>query len=399
MKTVIKSAALFGAVSLLAACGGEEITDASVDQNYHDITTTLQGSVFNALDNTRITDEELTITLVQGDKYREAKVLTGDDDFAGDYSLQKIPTSTGGNISYRMIATATGYQPFEAIVGFNVASLGNNNLQDEAANRVGNIYMYPLGTNASDVTVSVTFNNEPVANATVLLNPNTGANVITTDSVNIIPRSNGLQEAQTAVTDASGIATFAAASLVLGGTYHIDVMPTVFEGSQIQLQVNRGAAFTVGAATTTRNVTMLEAVPGNDNGLYVTSASNLLDAVNSEGTLTLTFSQAVSFVNEDNITATLTNDTTAVLDTTDNVTGELSADGKTLTLTPKFSTAPVVWTGSNDGTADNGLEVEFANVEVRIVGAANSSTVYDVFALTAETGGNPSDTVQVTETF
>lgn len=395
MKTVIKSAALFSAVSLLAACGGEENSDNSVGQNYHEIETTLQGSIFNAIDGSRITDKSLKVTLVQGTDYRKAKVRTGDSDFAGDYAIKSIPTSTNNNIDYRIVSTADGYQPFETTVGFTNTI---TTLQDKQANAVGNIYMYPLGSFANDVKINVTYNNEPVIGATVFLNPYTSNNTATTDRSNtLFAQDDGFQQAMSAVTDDAGIVTFSGTSLVLGGQYGIDVMPIIHQGTQ--LAISSTSIINVGTDNTTTNVSMSETVPGNENGLYVTSASNLTESVTASGALTLTFSRAVSFVNEENITATLANDTTAVIDGSDSVVGILSTDGKTLTLTPQFSTAPVVWTGSNDVTADNGLEVTFANTLVRIVGAANSSTSYDVFALTAETGGNPDDTVQVTETF
>jgi hypothetical protein len=411
MKITIKSVALVSAVSLLAACG-DEASDSSVSQNYHDITTTLQGSVFNALDNSRNTDEELTITLVQGTKYREDKVITGNDEHAGDYSLNKIPTSTAGNIAFRMTTTATGYQPFEAIVAFPVTT---NGLQDEVVNRIGNIYMYPLGTNASDVTVNVTFNNEPVANATVLLNPNTANNLITTDSsiaATVLNPSNGLQEAQTATTNASGVATFAAASLVLGGRYQIDVMPTTYEGTQ--LQVNRGVQFTVGAATTMSNVAMAEAVPGAENGLYVTSASNsdADSAPVTNGVLTFNFSRAISLVREQTVDATLTSDNAPVLAVLGNVTtpttpvsdsrvtAVVTNGGRTLTLTPNFSTNPVIFTGSNSTTADDNLVVTYSNVQVRLADANDSNATYDLGTdLVDATGANPSLDVQVTADF
>lgn len=395
MKTVIKSAALFGAVSLLAACGGEENSDHSVDINYHDIKATLQGVVFNGIDGKRITDESLQVTLVQGTDYRKAQVRTGDKDYAGDYAINSIPASTANNNTYRIVATADGFQTFETAVSFGVNTAG---LQDKSVNLMGNMYMYPLGSFANDVKVNVTYNNEPVVGASVYLNPEAGSNTLTTDSSNILfAPQDGFQPALKAVTDANGVVTFSGENLVLGGEYSIEAMPIIHNGTQlIKTSI---ASIQIGTDDEIQNIDMNSTSFGNNNGLYVTSASNLTDSITTSGALTLTFSRAVSFVNEENITATLINDTTAVLDGTDSVTGTLSTDGKTLTLTPKFSTAPVVWTGSNDVTADNGLEVTFANAWVRIVGAANSSTAYDVFALTAETGGNPDDTVQVTETF
>lgn len=404
MKMLIKSAALVATTTLLVACGGDESSDNSINQNYHDIKTTLQGSIFNAIDGSRITDESLTVTLVQGSDYREAKVRTGDSDFAGDYAITKIPTSIngGGNSTYRIVSTVTGYQPFEAAVGFNVTS---NALQDKAANRVGNIYMFPLGSFASEVKVNVIFNGEPVANASVLLNPQTNSNNATTDTSNILfPASAGFLGAQTVITDATGVATFSASSLVLGGQYSIDVLPTTHEGTQLALSA--GNLTVVGTSNNINNITMTETVPGTQNGLYVTSASNLdTDTITSDGALVVTFSRAVSLVDESAIGAFLTNATTAALDATaapnSNVAGVLSSDGLTLTLSPQFATgaAPVNFSGANSGTADNGLLVDFTNVFVRIADATDSAVVYSVFALTAETGALVSNQVQVTNNF
>lgn len=408
MKTIIKSAVLFSAVSLLAACGGDDTTtNQSASQNYHNIQTTLQGSIFNAIDGTRITDESLKVTLVQGTSYRNANVRKGTADFAGDYSIANIPTSANGNnITYRIVSSVDGFQQFETTFAFNVATGGSGSLQDNNANRVGNIYMYPVGSFASNVEVNVTFNNEAVANATVLLNPVTGANTLTTDSSNtLFAAQSGFQGAQTVVTDANGVATFSATNLVLGGQYNINVLPTDFEGSQLALPT--ASVVTVGTTQNIVNVNMTETVPGTDNGLFVASASNLdTDMVTSGGALTLTFSRAVSLVDETNITASLTNATTAALNATSSpdstVIGALSADGLTLTLTPQFAAAaaPVPFTGSNGTTADNGLIVTYSNVFVRISDASDSAVIYDVLALiAADTGLVISATVQATADF
>lgn len=406
MKTVIKSAALFSAVSLLAACGAEEFSDNSVDQNYHNIKTTLQGTVFNAIDGKRITDKSLKVTLVQGTDYRKAKVRTGDKEFSGDYAIKNIPTSAQNNIDFRIVSKAEGYQDFETVFSFDVNTSGSySRLQDKLANAVGNIYMYPLGSFASDVKVNVTYNNEPVVGATVFLNPHTSNNTATTDRSNVLfAQDDGFQQAMTAVTDDAGIVTFSAANLVLGGQYSIDVMPTAHQG--IQLVQPAGQIINIGTNKNVVDSPMTEILQGTDNGLYVTSANNLdLDAVIAGGTLTLTFSRAVSFVNEKDILASLNNATTAALDGTDTpdstVVGSLSEDGLTLTLTPQFAAnaAPVNYNGTNGTTADNGLEVVFSNVFIRIQDASDSAAIYDVFALTDETAGTPSATVRATIDF
>jgi hypothetical protein len=407
MKTIIKSAVLISAVSLLAACGGDDsdTSDNSVATNYHDIRATLQGSIFNAIDGARITDSSLAVTLVQGTDYRRASVQTGEREFAGDYAISGIPTSTANNITYRVVSKAEGFQDFEAAVSFAVTT---NGLQDNRVNLLANMYMYPLGSFASDVKVNVMFNDEPVVGATVLLNPRSGSNQLTTDTSNtgLFAAQSGFQQAITGLTDAAGLATFPAASLVLGGQYNIDVLPAVHEGTQ--LAVDRGTAtyFTVGSTTNIRNVTMAEAVPGNDNGLYVTSASNTdTDTVTATGVLTIGFSRAVSLVDERNIGATLTNENNAALSTVDapnsSVNATLSADGLILTLTPVFTTTPVSFNDTNnEALADNNLIVSYTNVLVRIADTTDNAVTYNVFtALDNESGANPSADVQTTKAF
>jgi hypothetical protein len=198
--------------------------------------------------------------------------------------------------------------------------------------------------------------------------------------------------------------TFPATALVLGGRYTIDVLPTTYEGSQLQVQ--RNLSFTVGTSINTQDIAMIESVPGTSNGLYITSASNSDsdNSIVSSGVLTVKFSRAVSLVNEKTINATL--DGTTILAVLDNaafdnrVTAAVSADGLTLTLTPNFSTLPVPFAGSNSATADNALTVLFSNVQLRLVDANDSSTVYDLGTnLVNQTGAAPSLTVKVTPQF
>lgn len=412
MNRIFSTTATVVMASALVACGGDDSSsDNSVQQNYHDVKATLQGTVFNAITGARITDQSLDVYLVQGTSYREASVRTGDKLFAGDYAISSIPTTTGNNITYRVAAMADGYQDFESAVSF---TLNTTTLQDKQANFLANIYLYPQGTYANDITVNVTYNDEPVSGATVLLNPRTGSNQLTTDTSNtsLFVAQSGYQGAFEATTDASGVATFAAENLVLGGQYNIDVMPTTHEG--IQLQVSRGTAtyFTVGADTTLRNVAMSQAVPGNDNGLYVTSISNAdADNITASGALTVVFSRAVSLVDETAIGADLIGDTVnAVLDATDlpnsSVNASLSADGLTLTLTPVFTTDPVTFDGTNSATADDDLSVRYENVVVRLADSDDSAVIYTLFgvngaagALVDTSGAAPSASVQTTIDF
>src|SRR5690554_271004 len=200
MNSVLKATSLVALSATLIACGGDE--DQAVPQNYHDIKTNLQGTVFDAVTGDRISTEGLNVTLVQGDDYRKAKI---NKDFQGDFFVGDIPTSTNNNITYRLDVSYAGYQPFTSLIAFGVNTLG---LQDKKAAMIGNVYLYPLGATAPDQTVTVTYNGEQVPNATVLLQPDTSANTPTTDTSlppTWLRASTGYQQAIEATTDANGI--------------------------------------------------------------------------------------------------------------------------------------------------------------------------------------------------
>src|SRR5690606_20097871 len=361
MNSVLKATSLVALSATLIACGGDE--DQAVPQNYHDIKTNLQGTVFDAVTGDRISTEGLNVTLVQGDDYRKAKI---NKDFQGDFFVGDIPTSTANNITYRLDVSYAGYQPFTSLITFGVNTAG---LQDKKAAVIGNVYLFPLGATAPDQTVTVTYNGERVPNATVLLQPDTSFNTLTTDTSSRLFAAAGYQQALEATTDANGIATFSGANLTLGGRYNVDVLPLAYEGKQ--LAVGGAAPITIGTSVITSVVTMGDLLPGNANGLYVVSASNEVStALQSSGVLTIKVSQPVEIVNETNtVTAFLGGATTAALDsstTGSEVAATVSADGLTITLSPNFATgaAPVVFNGNNPTTADNGLTITYSNLFV-----------------------------------
>ncbi|MCA6060392.1 MULTISPECIES: hypothetical protein [unclassified Thalassolituus] len=394
MNVMLKTAGLSVLASGLIACGGDENQDAAVPQNYHNITTHLQGTVFDAVTGARISNESLKVLLVQGDKYRTAKL---NKEYAGDYFIQDIPTSTENNVTFRMEATATGYQPVIASVDFNADT---NNLQDKNAWRMGNFYLYPLGVSAADMTVTVTYNGEKIEGAAVQLQPNTNGNTLTADSINVIAPNNGFQGAITATTDVEGNAVFSGDALVLGGRYQVQILPMSYKG--IELGQPTAVNVNIGTSTIHQRVAMVDIVPGNNDGLYVAQASNEDDnAINSNGTLTLKLSRPVSIVNESFASAALTNATTAVLDTNSQgseVTVTLSADGLTLTLQPNFITNPVNFNGNNSGTADNAMYITYSNLFVRLQDG-DTTELYNVLNLVDTSGLTVSGRVNVTVAF
>src|SRR5690606_9187472 len=234
---------------------------------------------FDAVTGDRISTEGLNVTLVQGDDYRKAKI---NKDFQGDFFVGDIPTSTANNITYRLDVSYAGYQPFTSLITFGVNTAG---LQDKKAAMIGNVYLFPLGTTAPDMNIEVFYEGERVEGAEVLLQPETGSNVLTTDSSSVISPTLGYQKALSVTTDADGIATLAGTSLVLGGRYKVQVLPTTYKGIQLGLE-NNATTVTVGTSTIRQRVDMAHILPANNNGLYVVSASNEnFDGINSSGIL------------------------------------------------------------------------------------------------------------------
>jgi hypothetical protein len=352
-------------------------SDSSVDNNTFTYTMDLQGTIFDATDGSRLTGSSLTVTLTRGSTYYSPALLkkaTTETTFAGDYAFTGIPTTLGGQVTYRIIVAMDGYQTFEGYITPNETeptTAVNNNTLDTIYNMVGNVYLFPLGETAPDANIYVQYNNERIANATVYLEQDTTNNAETAETNNQLNASTGQLVNLSATTDANGLATFAGTSLVLGGRYRVTVLPLTYEGVQLALNDEAVAAFTVGLTDIIQVVNMGDLVPGTeDNGVYIVSASNHdTEDIRATGELTVVFSKPVYLVSEDNCTAALANNSTAALDA-DTCTASVSADGLTLTLLPKLGVAVVPYNGLNGtagtNTADRNLQVTYSNVVVAL---------------------------------
>jgi hypothetical protein len=338
---------------------------------------TLQGSIFDAVTGQRLTGDTLEVTMVRGTKKVTPNTLRkGDSEttFAGDYAFTNVPLPYwDANIEYRLVATLEGYQQFEAYINWEAtwawgegpheADCADCLLLDETYNMVGNIYMFPLGATANNVNVVVEYNGERVPEATVLLQQNIANNVETTPTNRLIAAGNGLLPALTAITDENGVAMFEGTLLTLGGNYTPAVLPMVVDGTQ--LAVNGVAAITVGAQNVLNDVlvTLEDVVPGTpatNSGAYIVMASNRDSrTVRTSGVLDLTFNKPIALVSETSCTAALANATTAVLDVADTVAATVSGDGLVLTMTPIFTTDPVIYDGGNAATADVNLQITY----------------------------------------
>lgn len=401
MHSLLKLTAMIGCGATLIACGASddgdttnriELPDTSKVE-YHSITTNLQGTLFDAVTGNEITGASIVLT--QGNDYRAAS------QSGADFYFSDIPTSVDGNSQFRLAASAEGYQKFVSVQNFNIHSETATELQDSEVNKVGNIYLFPIGMATPDLNITVSYNGEAIENAAVQLNPVIQETDTVSDASYRLLPTKGFLGSVTAMTDADGKVQFNGETLVLGGRYNIQVLTTEHEGYDlIQSSDNSVIVGTSGSAY--QAVTMAHLVNNTDNSLYIMEASNAdFHDVKATGVLTVTLNRAVQIVGENRAFATLTNANQAKLMSDaqgSQVTASVSADGHTITLTPNFETMPTHFNGTNNADADNGLEVSFSGVYVRMTNDSDDE-LYDLFELMSATGAAISNEVLVTPAF
>lgn len=361
----MKNARAFALVAValaISACDTKDTTSnnttfAPTPINEFTGTYSLQGFVADATTGARL-GGDLQLFLLQGATVRSASRLatTATDPLLGEYAFAGIPADYNtGNKTFKVVAIRTGYQRFEAEITFDV-NVDNAPVElDTIYNKIGNIFMYPIGATTPTYQFTVTYNGRPVPNATVLLDPTETANEPTANTYHALTTAAGGYVASlSATTNASGIATFAGATLSLGAAYRAEVLPVSFTdigGSVFQLARYQATSNLVaGVSVVEQNIALGDLVPTASN-LYVLSASTqVTGSVNAAGALTVVFSAPVVLRNSTGFTAT-SNSLTAVFGTAP-ANATLSADGRTLTLTPIFTTAP---------TEANGVTITYGN--------------------------------------
>ena len=322
-------------------------------------TYTLQGAVMNAVTGQRIAGNDLQLWLIQGEEIRTPNRLERDvaKPLAGEYAFTGIPADYfRGNKVYKVVAIAPGFQRFEGEVSFQVNYVDGEDIVDTVYNRIGNIYLFPIGVAAPDYAFTVTYNGKGVPNATVLLSqcswgfegPRAAAPRFEDRTIWASP---GYVPSLSATTDAAGRVTFAGAQLALGACYEPFVLPVSFEG--VQLAAEGSDSIIAGLDVHEIVIPLGDLEPGNALGLWVTSASNsVAGSVQADGKLVLRFSRPVSLVNPTGFAATASTGTLNAAP----VLASLSADGLELTLTPSWATPPAatarnVTVTYGDGTA------------------------------------------------
>lgn len=367
-------------IGFVIGCGADGDTtninsNAAVPNNEFSKTATVQGTLFDATTGERIGDtttSSLRVVMVRGASYVTPNLLntTATSAYMGDFVFTGVPVTINGDATYRMVVTRDNYETFEGYLTLTTSLADQNNDDadtiDTVYNFVRNIYLFPLGETAPDYTLYVEYDHERVVGAEVLIEwkPNItyegdgetgGQEGPTANFTNYISPADGLLGSLISrTTDSAGSVTFLGTELVLGGIYKITVLPTTHEGIDLRRET---VWMTVGESDVTGVIELIAAVPGTQGeGLFVTHASNWdSDDALSTGVLTVVFSQAVTLVDEEDCTAALGSQVTAVLDASDPVTAVVSGSGYTLTLTPKYTTNPA---------DENGLYITYSNCKV-----------------------------------
>lgn len=410
-----------------AGCGGS-----------NSVTGTLQGTILDATTGARIGGTDLAVSLIQGVQVRAPASLHIDktDALVGEYAFTSIPV-TGGSVNgitsdlqanYKIVVVKAGYQRFEAEFAFsgNYAVDSKGVLAaDTVYNKIGNIYLFPLGATAADYQVAVNYNTKPVSGLTVELVQLAGDNHATIDvgsgmqgaatnfglsdgfNMNRLLPSSGLYPVLSATTDATGTAMFKGSGLVLGGQYATVVLPGKASDPAdrtIQLAETTGTPFTEGVSVVQQTVTMKDAVPNeNAAGLYIVSMTNSdQNSIQKDGVLKVGFSRPVSLYNAMSsglgfsaaVNAAAIPGTTGMppaltpLTTTGRpVDAALSKDGLTLTLTPNWDTAP-------DTSSYSDVAVTYGDGAAFVTTTDQPETHYQVLTnLKLANGSTPGNTV------
>jgi hypothetical protein len=334
------------------------------------MTFTLQGVVADALNGKRIGDD-LKLYLVQGATIRGPSRLINNtgDPLAGEYAFTGIPVEFGnGNNMWKLVAIKTGYQRFES--EFNLLAVTGSGIVDTVYNKIGNIYLFPVGVPSPDYTFTTTYNNKPVGGATVQLDPISASNAGTfvVGAGDTLAATNGYVASVTQTTDATtGKGTVAGSNLAVGAAYKVTVLPVSFKdsaGTTVQLGTFTGITFIAGLGVTDIPITLVKVNATNPAVLYLTGASNRgVGQLAADGKLTITFSAPVSVVNANCFDAPAggfsagsnaagTAAGAGVLSTTAPVTATLT-DPQTLVLAPNYTTPPAA--------TDRGVHITYAN--------------------------------------
>lgn len=232
---------------------------------------TLSGQIFDATTGAPISGTGITIELAQGTTIRtpDTLITSSTDPLAGEYGFANIPVEAATVNQFKLAVTVPGYQHFESEFSFG-QTLGTNSTSSAPFyNKIGDIYLYPVNATAAPVTITVLDNAAvPVAGESVELlqfiggnNPTiaqSGTAAATNLSTNILLPTNGLvTSGLTAITDATGKATFPATGLALGAQYIPVVLAMTEPVTGNNLPTTTGTALIEGTTISNQTVVMI----------------------------------------------------------------------------------------------------------------------------------------------
>ncbi len=375
--------------TLVASCSTDtDVTDRPLFPNGVNV---FEAQVIDGLTGARVANAEVAVQVG-----RHILDAANDDGF---YTVYGIPYG-----SFRVMVSAPGYVDFRAMVDFT----GNGKATDGVYSYTfNNILIYPTGNIPDDIVVSVYDGNDgsPVPDATVVASLTGITGFVTVDDP-LAPGVGLLPSTIAAHTDASGKAVLPASSLVMGGTYSINVFGALDQNGVFLVPEQNETVkvgFTVQEVVTflTRPVLRPVAVSANNEDRAV--AVGFLEVNFPYPIEICSAAQSQSWSN----TTSAHSPNTFALDHND-------SDGDTTVTSPATSSDPVTATLLNDDTtlhlvfntenddAGDDLWVTFSGVYVKPLGSEGTNTAGSCHSLGTiglrDTSISPSSTVN-TEIF
>ena len=345
--------------------------------------TRIQGSVFgtSATNQINVVARNQILTAQAGPVASDATAPMN-----ADYAVCGIPLDE----PYPIHVAIDGYQTVEGYV--EVASTDSwvssqGDVTKAFPLKVVNVELFPKGSGSKDYTVTVAYDGAAIENATVYLKA-TGANILQNVTTNYLQPVNQRTEALKATTNSSGVATFAKADITLGAQYEIKIVPPATNSEAGVRTATIYVGYLSSAATTA--ITPYSAAYALPTGLPALTAvtdSSTDNSYDTDGKLVVTYNREIEIVpgTLDGATATLGNSLTAAIAAavaTNNASEQvdITVSGRTLTLKPKFLTAP-------NSAKEFGLTVTYGGVQIRPKSGPGSDTATTVSGTVKFYGG------------
>ena len=391
-------------LALIASCGDPEKSedDASAKGATTDLTGSItersntgcvQGAIIDGItgqkmDLTAASEGDGIFVLIR-DRKIQAQVVTnhGNAVLNGEFFVCGVPVDE----IYPIFASFAGYNDFQSLIRIDSTLRPKANAATEDLVKPdpvfqGNIRMFPVGANTRDLALRVYNNGEPVKDAIVRLEQDTG-NALSVGNGGYLAPNNTRVVSRSLRTNENGEAVFKADGLTIGATYRYTVIPL----AESYLYPSNGS-FVLGVGTndaTGQDSFAVEVDLSTDiNPLSIVSCNARELPFNDAGEVQIVFNQELKLIEPDKITATLLS-ATAVGDIQaalaenelDNDVAEqviYEIDGHVLTLKPVFEADMTPLYDGTDANDPRDLQVVYAGLQVRALAArAGATTALD----------------------